>query len=137
VRIDLRLKAPHRDAGKIMIRKTVAAIVLIPLAILIVLLALANRQRVTISFDPFLWEKPALAVTLPLFVIILLALLAGVVIGGVAAWLRQRKWRRTARHAQAEAAHLRAEAEALKERLEAAERAARPSAISYHRPPAA
>ena len=119
-----------------MIRKVIAAFVLIPLAIVIVLLAMANRQTVTISLDPFLAETPALAVTQPLFLVILGAVIAGVVIGGVAAWLKQGKWRRTARAAQAEARALRAENSGLKERLAATEPAER-SVIAYRRPPAA
>ena len=121
-----------------MIRSFVAALVLIPLAVVIVLLALANRQAVTLSLDPLLSEKPVLAVTQPLFILLLAAVLAGVIVGGIAAWLRQGKWRQAARRAQAEADAARAEADALKERLEAAERAAgQPAgAIAYRRPPA-
>ena len=96
-----------------MIRNFVAALILIPLAIVIVLLAVANRQAVTLSLDPFLAEKPALAVTQPLFVLLLAALIAGVIVGGIAAWLRQGKWRRAARRAQAEVRALRAETDAL------------------------
>jgi uncharacterized integral membrane protein len=121
-----------------MIRSIVAALVLIPLAIVIVLLALANRQAVTLSLDPLLSETSSLAITQPLFVLLLAALLAGVIIGGGAAWLRQGKWRHAARRAQAEARALRAETEMLKERLEAAERAAgQPAASIAYRPPAA
>ena len=46
-----------------MIRNILAALVLIPLAALIVLIAVANRSSVTIALDPFLAEKPALTVT--------------------------------------------------------------------------
>ena len=120
-----------------MIRKVVATLVLFPLAILIVLIAVANRQAVTVSLDPFLPDKPALALTAPLFLVILLAVMAGVVIGGVAAWLRQAKWRRTARRSRAEVHTLHAEKEALRERLDAAERAPARTAIAYRRPPAA
>jgi uncharacterized integral membrane protein len=121
-----------------MLRKLVAALVLIPLAILIVLLALANRQAVTIALDPLLTEQPALTVTQPLFLVLLVAVTAGVVIGGVAAWLRQARWRRTARRAQARAQALQTEVEALRERLELVERPrySRPT-IAYRRPPAA
>ena len=121
-----------------MLRKIVAALVLIPLAVLIVLFALANRQAVTISLDPLLADKPALAVTQPLFLVLLIAVTAGVIIGGIAAWLRQARWRRTARRAQAQAQALRAETEVLRERLDVAERARQPlPTIAYRRPPAA
>jgi uncharacterized integral membrane protein len=120
-----------------MIRTFVAALVLIPLAIVIVLLALANRQAVTLSLDPFLSEQSSLATTQPLFILLLAALVTGVIVGGIAAWLRQGKWRLAARRAQAETRALRAETEALKERLEAAERATGNTAVAYRRPPAA
>jgi uncharacterized integral membrane protein len=107
-----------------MIRKTIAALILVPLAVVIVALAVANRHAVTLSLDPLSADKPALAATLPLFVTLLLALLAGVLVGGIAAWLRQGKWRRAARRAEAEARRLRAENGALKQRIEAGERAA-------------
>src|SRR5690348_2413261 len=120
-----------------MIRKVVVALVLFPLGVLIVLIAMANRQAVTVSLDPFLPEKPALALALPLFLVILLAVIAGVIIGGTAAWLRQSKWRRAARRAQAELHAVRAEKETLRQRLESTERPPARSAIAYRRPPAA
>jgi len=120
-----------------MIRKVVAALVLVPLAVVAVLVAVANRHAVTVALDPS-GTAPALAVTAPLFAILFGALIAGVVVGGTAAWLRQRRHRRAARRAEAEVRALRAETEALKQRLEAAERAA--AALGspiVRRPPAA
>jgi Tfp pilus assembly protein FimT len=94
---------------------------------------------VTLSLDPLLSDKPLVTVTQPLFILLLAAVLAGVIVGGIAAWLRQGKWRQAAKRAQAEARAARAEADGLRERLEAAERAAgQPTgAIAYRRPPAA
>jgi uncharacterized integral membrane protein len=121
-----------------MIRNAIAALVLIPLATVIVLLAVANREAVTISLDPFLSEPRVLAVSQPLFIVILSTLTAGVVIGGVASWLKQSKWRRTARRAQAEVRALRAETEALRQRLDTVERGGQSvGSITYRRPPAA
>jgi hypothetical protein len=48
----------------------------------------------------------------PLFIFIFALVAVGVVIGGVAAWLRQHKWRMRARRAEAEARELRAKLEA-------------------------
>src|SRR5262245_1368028 len=120
-----------------MIRKTVAALVLVPLAIVIVLLAMANRQSVTISLDPFLAEPPALALTQPLFLVILGAVIVGAIIGGTAAWMKQGKWRRSARAARAEAHALRGENLGLRERLAAAAEPAERPVVTYRRPPAA
>ena len=53
-----------------MLRKIVAAIVLVPLAVIIIAFAVANRQTVTVSFDPFSGHDPAAAVSLPLFALV-------------------------------------------------------------------
>ena len=96
-----------------MIRKFVSAIILAPLAILIVLVAVANREPVTISFDPFNAVTPAYSMHVPLFIIALVLLLTGVLVGGIAAWLRQSRARRTARRLEAEVRQLRAELDSL------------------------
>jgi uncharacterized integral membrane protein len=85
-----------------MFRKIVTAIVVVPLVAIIVAFAVANRQAVTVSFDPFSAASPAYAATLPLFAIIFAVLILGVLIGGIAAWIGQRKWRRSARRLDGE-----------------------------------
>lgn len=90
------------------------AVVLVPIALVAVAFAVANRQVVSVSFDPFSSAEPAFAVVAPLFLLIFLLLMAGVIIGGVAAWLGQARYRRVARRAQAEADSLRAENERLR-----------------------
>jgi uncharacterized integral membrane protein len=102
-----------------MLRKIITAVILVPLAVLIVGFAVANRQFVTISFDPFDASHPAYALTLPLFVIILLLVILGVIVGGIASWLRQHKWRASARRAAAQNRELSAEVAQLRRRLEA------------------
>ena len=124
-----------------MIRKTVTVLVLVPLGLLIVLFAVANRQKVAISLDPFSSDAPALAANLPLFLVILGTLIAGVIIGGGAAWLRQARWRRRARRLEFETRRLRAENETLKRELAAAPLAPASDAsiatIAYRDPSAA
>jgi hypothetical protein len=110
-----------------MVRKIVTALILVPLAVVVIALAVANRQPVVISFDPFDQLHPAMARALPLYQLMLMLLIAGVVIGGVAAWVRQGKWRRAARLADAHARELRAEVERLRRRLGPAEVAAGPA----------
>jgi uncharacterized integral membrane protein len=117
-----------------MIRKIVSAAILVPLGLVIVALAVANRAGITVSFDPFSATNPALAVRMPLFVLVFVLVIAGVIIGGVAAWLRQRKWRRHARRLAAELQQTRDENERLHRQLAEAPPASRPLAL---RPPAA
>ncbi len=121
-----------------MLRKIVTALVLVPLAIVLVVLAVANRQPVVISLDPFDYAQPAFTVTLPLFALVLALIVGGVIVGGIAAWLRQRKWRRAARRAQGELAAVRVELDRLKQRELAAGAvaSAHPSALTIP-PPAA
>ena len=69
---------------------------------LIVMFAVANRAPVTIALDPFGGEPPMFTVAMPLFLVLLVALIAGVIVGGAAAWSRQRKWRRRARRLAAD-----------------------------------
>jgi uncharacterized integral membrane protein len=92
-----------------MIRKIINFAVLLPLAVILVIFAVANRHWVTVSFDPFNSINPSLAIDLPLFVVILLAVITGVLAGGVATWIRQGRWRRAARRHEADAAAARAE----------------------------
>ena len=85
-----------------MFRKIVTALIVVPLAALIIVFAVANRQAVTVSFDPFSATSPAYAVTVPLFVLVFILLILGVIVGGAAAWLGQSPWRRTARKLDAD-----------------------------------
>ena len=99
-----------------MIGKIVKALILIPLALILISFAVANRQVVTVSFDPFDRTDPAFSLALPLYVLILALVIAGVIVGGIAAWMRQGKWRWRARRAESQARHLRAENDQLKRR---------------------
>src|SRR5215469_7730207 len=114
IRNACRSSRPARKCAGSTLRKVVAALILVPLAIVIIGFAVANREKVTISLDPFGPNSAAGWQTQPLFVVVIVALILGVVIGGIAAWLRQTKWRRTARRLEREVANLRAEVEALR-----------------------
>jgi uncharacterized integral membrane protein len=90
-------------------RKFFSALVLIPLGLFFVIFAVANRHLVTVSFDPFNSTYPTVGVTLPLFVVIIVVAILGVVAGGTATWFRQRHWRRSARRHEADARAARAQ----------------------------
>jgi uncharacterized integral membrane protein len=107
------LTQPPRSAGSV-VRKIVAAVILVPLAIVIIAFAVANREMVTVSLDPFSAERPAASVTLPLFVLVIGVLILGVLIGGLASWLRHGGGRRAARRLERELTALRAEVHHLK-----------------------
>ena len=113
-----------------MFRKIVTAIIVVPLVAVIVAFAVANRQAVTVSFDPFSAASPAYATTLPLFAIIFAVLILGVLIGGIAAWLRQGKWRRAARKLDAEVRALHDEMDTVRRRFGTPEKPAPPQDTS-------
>ena len=90
-----------------LLRKFFSAAVIIPLGIFFIIFAVANRHLVTVSFDPFNSATPTVAVTLPLFVVIIAVAMLGVIAGGMATWFRQGRWRRAARQSEAEARQMR------------------------------
>jgi uncharacterized integral membrane protein len=100
-------------SGRNLLRRIAAAIVLLPLAAIIIAFAVANRQRVALSFDPFASGPDVAFATrpLPLFLLLLAALIVGVVVGGSASWLRHGRWRRAARRLERDLARLREELE--------------------------
>jgi uncharacterized integral membrane protein len=115
-------------------RKLIAILFLAPIAIILVMFAVANREIVTVSFDPFDTAHPAWALNTPLYLLIFALVGLGVLVGGTAAWLRQRKWRARARRAEAEARDLRAQLDAEQPRRNVPSRVETPPFVV---PPAA
>lgn len=101
-------------------RKFLTALIVIPLGLVLVTFAVANRHFVTVSFDPFISNDPSLSVTLPLFLLLILVAALGVLAGGCAVWFGQRHWRRAARRNDAEARAARVELADLRAQTAAA-----------------
>jgi uncharacterized integral membrane protein len=92
--------------------------VLVPLCVVLIVFALANRQLVVVNFNPV---APVDTLTapgygVPLFLVIYGVLLIGVLLGGVATWFAQS-------HHRQEKRHWRRESEKLSVDLAAARRA--------------
>jgi uncharacterized integral membrane protein len=88
-------------------RKFLNILLWVPLGLVFIVFAVANRHMVTVSLDPFNSGEPSLGFTLPLFALIIVFAIVGVLVGGSATWLRQRHWRRAARQNEADARQLR------------------------------
>lgn len=86
-------------------------IFVIPIAILLILLSVANRHWVMFSIDPLNTEAPAFAISLPFFVYIFMALIIGAIIGSCLTWFAQGKHRRALREKSYEATKLQREYE--------------------------
>jgi uncharacterized integral membrane protein len=96
-------------------RSLVRLFVYVPLGLLILFFALANRGSVKISLDPF----PGGALTgpsfeAPLFLVVLTSVALGVIAGGASSWLSHREVRRGAKRALADAAKAKEEVERLR-----------------------
>lgn len=100
-------------------RKFLTALIVLPLGLILVVFAVANRHLVTVSFDPFMSADPSLSVTLPLFLLLILVAALGVLAGGCAVWFGQRRWRRAARRNDADARAARGELADLRARMTA------------------
>jgi uncharacterized integral membrane protein len=104
-------------------RRFLTLFVLLPVAVIAIVLSVANRGSVTFSLDPIGAGSTGWAATGPLYVFLFAALAAGILIGGVATWLGQARWRQAARAERANAERLRRDVERLRERLEAVQAA--------------
>ena len=85
-----------------MLNRILSIAVYIPLAVVLIALAVANRTPVEFTLDPFNPGNPGLTVTVPLFVCIFAALALGLVVGSTATWFRQGRYRKLARQREAE-----------------------------------
>ncbi len=93
-------------------KKLFSRLIWIPLLLVAVLFALANKQRVALSFDPFPVETPFLqTVALPLWSWFILFFLLGYVVGAGALWVSGRDKRRQAGAVKQELKKLRKEKE--------------------------
>ncbi len=88
-------------------------LIALPAGAAVIGLAVNNRSAVKLVYWP---EQLGgeLALTLPLFAAMMLALMTGVVIGGMATWLTQGGHRRAERQYRREAERLKSEADRLK-----------------------
>jgi hypothetical protein len=83
---------------------------LVPLAIAMLVVAEANRHPVHIYLDPLAGSSPeGTQITVPLFAVIFVGIIIGVIFGSVVTYFEQGGYRRAARLARADAESLRAE----------------------------
>lgn len=86
-------------------------LVTLPVTIVLIDFAVANRQEVPVALWPFA------ELTLPLWAVVLPALALGLICGVVIAWIGGRRWRREARACGRRVAALESELRAVEARL--------------------
>jgi uncharacterized integral membrane protein len=105
--------------GSKSLRTLFTLVIGIPAVIVIMALAVVNNQAVTVTLDPFTPQTPFFAVTVPLYAVFFVAMMLGVILGGVATWMRQGRFRKAARQNRREAERWHDEADRLKEQARA------------------
>ncbi|NWG46393.1 MAG: LapA family protein [Alphaproteobacteria bacterium] len=81
-------------------------LILLPALLVSVWLAVANRQPVRFSLDPFAPDAPVLALELPLYAVLFGAGFVGLLLGGFVMWMAQGRYRRAWRKAEKRADRL-------------------------------
>ncbi len=109
-----------------MLRRLVWFPIALVAAVLLVTLAVANRDPVRLVLDPFRPDAPVISMSLPLYAYLLGALTLGVILGGLATWFGQGRWRRTARVKAQDAMRWQAEADRLARERDSSVGSARP-----------
>jgi uncharacterized integral membrane protein len=79
------------------LKRIVSLVVFVPLGIVLIVLAVANRQIVTLALNPFRPEDSVLSLSAPFFLFLILAVFLGMAIGAIVTWLNQGRYRRQAR----------------------------------------
>ena len=99
-----------------MVNRLVGWVVLVPLCLGLIIFALANRHFVVVNFNPFVPVEGTVApgYGVPMFVVLYVVLLVGVLLGGTATWFAQASHRRGEKHWRREAHLLNGELEKLR-----------------------
>ena len=92
-------------------------LVLTPLGLILLGLAVANRDMVRVVLDPLPGNSPLFETQAPLFLVAFAAAILGIVAGSFATWWSQGRHRRAARLAHTESERLRQEAARLRSEL--------------------
>ena len=92
-------------------KRILAWVIGLPVVIVLVAFAIANRRFETISLDPFSLQNPWIALDLPLWSLLFIGIFLGLVTGWVGAWFNQRHWRKEARRSRHDLDRARARAE--------------------------
>ena len=80
-----------------MIKRILSILILVPIAIVLIMLSVANRENVVLKLNPFQPGDSLLSLEAPFFIFLFGALMTGMIIGSVATWLGQGKYRSKAR----------------------------------------
>lgn len=101
-----------------MTKKLINIVILLPIAVILIVLSVANRHAVTLAFNPFDPADPVLSISAPFFVYVFVAVIVGMLIGSALTWWSQGRHRKRARVEAQEAARWQSEARRNHKRAE-------------------
>ncbi|MBD9444665.1 MULTISPECIES: hypothetical protein [unclassified Rhizobium] len=101
-----------------MAKKITNLLIFLPLGIILIIFCVANRQVVTLAFNPFRPDDQVLSLSAPFFVFLFITLIIGMLVGSAATWLNQGKYRKRARTEAKAAVRWQAEADRHKTHAE-------------------
>jgi fructose-specific phosphotransferase system IIC component len=84
------------------LKRAVYWLVFVPIAAAVIAFAVANRQWITVSFDPLNRSHPFATVDMPLWALFFCGAFCGILAGWLVAWIGQGKHRKAARQARIE-----------------------------------
>jgi len=79
------------------LKRMIAALIIVPVALILIVFIIANREMMSVHFNPFDMEDLTLTLHAPAFVFLFAALAIGVVVGSITTWLSQHAYRKKAR----------------------------------------
>jgi uncharacterized integral membrane protein len=93
------------------LRRIFRWVVGLPIAIIVIAFAVANRQWTRLSLDPFSSTSPVLSVEMPLWLLFMFGVLIGLIVGWALCWMAQGKYRKLARERAREIEQLQSQLE--------------------------
>ena len=93
-------------------------VIMMPLGVVLATLMVINRHEVSFYYNPFVVKELAHPYPMPFFYYLLGALIIGTIIGSMATWFAQGRWRKVARKRSREARDMRKKADDLMQQVE-------------------
>ncbi len=100
------------------LKRTFWIVIMFPVGVILATLMVINRHNVGFIYNPFAPREFAQKIEMPFFFYLLGALIVGTIIGGMATWFAQGRWRKAARKRSREAHELRKKADDLMQQVE-------------------
>jgi hypothetical protein len=79
------------------LRRILRWVIGLPIFIVVIGFAIANRQWTQLSLDPFNQASPAVSISLPLWLLFFVGAFVGILVGWAGCWLAQGKHRKLSR----------------------------------------